>query len=200
MIKLIYFDIGGVVVLDGFKRAAPLFAEKLNIDEQTLFDAYIKTDIIEYPQGKIDGKTRWINFFDELDIKDVDIDEYIDLWHSAFQPIRATIRLISKLKTKHKIGCLSDQPLDMIPYLDNLGILDLFDPRILSCEINHSKEEPNYKIYEIAEEQAGLDSDEILFIDNTQKHLDKAKELGYNVLLFTDVDQLEKDLKELNLL
>jgi len=200
MIKLIYFDIGGVIVTDGFWRAAPLFAKKLKLDEQKLIKAYKKTKQPEYSMGTLDGTTRWTNFFKQLNITIDNVEEYIELWHSAYQLIPETIILILKLKKKYRIGCLSDQPLDLIPHLESFGIFELFDPRVVSCEIGHSKSELNYTIFEIAKEKAKLDYNEILYIDDRQDHLDRAKELGYNVLLFTDAHKLEKDLIEMKLL
>jgi len=194
MIKVIYFDLGGVVVTDGFYRAAPLFAKKLGIDEKKIFDAYIKTDDWRYSAGKI-GRERWENLFKELGIK-VDVDEFIELWHSIFVPIEGTLKVVKKLKDNYRLGILSDQPKDLIPRLEDFGILDLFDAnlRVISCEVGHGKSEPSKEIYSVAVEKAGVKPEEILFIDNNQGNLNDAAKEGIETLLFENPEQLDKDL------
>ncbi|MEA3429804.1 MAG: HAD hydrolase-like protein [Nanoarchaeota archaeon] len=193
MIKVIYFDIGGVIVTDGFARAASLFSKELNIDEEKLFDAYIKTDDWKYSAGKI-GIERWDNFFKELNLKNIDVQKFVDLWHSIFVPIDETISLIQKLHGKYLLGILADQPKDILPYFERYSFLDLFDLRVISCEVGHSKDEGNLNIYEIAVDLAKVKSEEILFIDNNQKNLDNAAKLGIKTLLYKNNEQLKKEL------
>jgi 2-haloacid dehalogenase len=199
MIKVIYFDIGGVLVTDGFYRAAPLFSKKLKIDEKIIFDAYIKTDDWKYGAGKI-GIKRWENLFKELNLKNINVEEYVKLWHSIFVPIKETINIAKKLKGKYVLGVLADQPKDIISHLEKCSFLYLFNLRVMSCEVGHSKDEGNLKIYQIAIKKAKVKPEEILFIDNNQKNLDNASKLGLKTLLFKDAKQLKKDLISLSII
>lgn len=198
MIKVILFDIGGVVVTDGFYRAAPLFAKKIGIDEKKIFDAYIKTDDWKYSAGII-GKERWTKLFNLLKVN-VNINEYISLWHTTFKPIHETIQIIKNLKKKYTIGCLSDQPKDIVPYLKKIGVLALFDIQIISCQVKNSKEENNFKIYEKAFAKSKVDKKEILFIDNSEKNINKAKKFGFNVLHYQNPQKLKSDLIKIKII
>jgi len=199
MIKIIYFDVGGVLVTDGFYRAAPLFSKELGISKKKIFDAYIKTDDWRYCAGII-GKERWINFFKELGLNDVNIDKFIEIWHSIFVPIKETIKIVKKLKGKYVLGALTDQAKDAFQNLKKYHIFDLFKIKVISCQIGYSKDENNTKIYEYAIKKSKVKPEEILFIDNSQKNLDNASKKDIKTLLFKDPKKLEKDLVSLGIL
>jgi HAD superfamily hydrolase (TIGR01509 family) len=197
VIKVIYFDLGGVVVTDGFKRAAPLFEKELQIPQEKLYAAYLKTDDIKYAMGKIE-KERWQHFFKELNVK-ADVEKYIALWHSIFVPVPEIVELIKILSKKYTLGVLSDQPKDILPYFQQLGIFDLFSLRIISSEVGHSKSEKNLIIYEFAITQAQVAPDEMLFIDDVLQNVDNAARFGINTIHYENPAQLRKRLVQLGI-
>lgn len=73
------------------------------------------------------------------------------------------------------------------------GILDIFDPCILSCEVGLQK--PGKEIFKLALERANLKPEECVFIDNKEENLIDPKELGFYVILF---ENNKKTLEELN--
>jgi putative hydrolase of the HAD superfamily len=77
---------------------------------------------------------------------------------------------------------------DLMAKLDReRGILDVFDPCILSCEVGLQK--PNKDIFELALKEANLNANECVFIDNRERHLINPEELGFETILFENNTQ-----------
>ncbi|MCX6718332.1 MAG: HAD family phosphatase [Candidatus Staskawiczbacteria bacterium] len=69
---------------------------------------------------------------------------------------------------------------------------DEFNPVILSYEVRMNK--PNKDIYLFALEKLNLKSEECIFIDDKERYLVPAKELGIKTILFENPEQTEKDV------
>ena len=80
MIKVILFDIGGVLVTDGFHKTSEWLSAKTGIKSEKIFEAYIKTDTPEYSSGKI-TKERWDSLFNELNLN-VNHNEFLSFWQN----------------------------------------------------------------------------------------------------------------------
>ncbi|MFC1753881.1 HAD family hydrolase [Thermoproteota archaeon] len=193
MIKVIYFDIGGVIVTDGFEKIAALFAKELDIDEQKIYDAHLKTADWKQSVGK-DYRARWRAFVNELGRPDVDIDHLIELAHTSFVPIQGTLDIISQLKGKFILGILSDQTTHMKSLIAGWHFLEQFDIRMISYELGHSKDEPDTPIYDMAIEKAGVKPEEILFIDNLERNIKDSSAKGIQTILFKSPEQLKAEL------
>ena len=194
MIKVIYFDIGGVLITDEIDSAARIFSKRLGISQERIKEAFRKTKDWRYYAGIITNE-RWSNMFKELSINGIDVADFAQEWQSTQVPISKTLEIVDKLKNKYRLGVLSDQGKYMSEHLKKNRILDLFSIRLISSEIGHSKDEPKTPIYDIAIEKANVAPEEILLIDNRQEHLDAASKKGIQVLLFTNPDDLKESLE-----
>lgn len=98
------------------------------------------------------------------------------------------------LREKYKVFLFSGSTKNRIDYLDGkYGIRQDFDDCIFSYEVGLHKLEKEY--YEQVPKIIGFNPEECLYIDDRQKCLDFAKPLGFNVLLFENIDKLEDNLK-----
>jgi putative hydrolase of the HAD superfamily len=73
-----------------------------------------------------------------------------------------------------------------------------FDPCLLSCEIGLEKPDP--KIYEFLLKEMELSATSIIFIDDRAENIEAAQKLGFDAILFTSQNQLQKELKKRGLL
>ena len=104
------------------------------------------------------------------------------------------INLIISLKKKNfKIGLISNFTSNLRQRLSDQKIINLFDAIIISGEVGYRKPEP--EIFHKLFESLGVKSNELVFIDDSQKSLTNAKEVGYYPLLFLNTKQINKDLK-----
>jgi putative hydrolase of the HAD superfamily len=72
--------------------------------------------------------------------------------------------------------------------------LDQFDHLTWSCELGVVKPDPAIYLHTLKKLQAL--PQQTLFIDNLEKNIVAAESVGLQALLFTHVDQLQKDLNE----
>ncbi len=105
------------------------------------------------------------------------------------------IEIVKELKKKYKIGLISNTPRENTEqFLFKSGLDKLFDALILSYEVKFRK--PDSRIYQLAVKKLGLKPEKILFIDDHQKSLDGAVEVGMQVLLY-EGEKTNKILEEL---
>ncbi|WP_243058430.1 HAD family hydrolase [Nocardioides sp. SR21] len=66
------------------------------------------------------------------------------------------------------------------PLLDALGLSDLVDELVLSCEVGSAKPEPT--IYQVALDRLGVTADRAVFVDDQQRFCDGATDLGITAI------------------
>ena len=76
---------------------------------------------------------------------------------------------------------------------DKYGILpQAFEQLVLSYEVGAIK--PDEKIFRVAVEKAGCKPQDIFYTDDTPGHVEAAKALGFDAVLFTDTAALAEEL------
>ena len=63
---------------------------------------------------------------------------------------------------------------------------------MISNETGYQKPQP--QIFKIIAEKLGVNTTELLFIDDTERSLEGAESIGYIPLLYTNNEKLKKDL------
>ncbi len=71
-------------------------------------------------------------------------------------------------------------------------------PYFISGEIGFQK--PHKEAFEVLFTRLGVRSNETVFIDDSPKSLEKAKEIGYIPVLYKNNDQLKTDLSKLGII
>ena len=87
------------------------------------------------------------------------------------------------LKDKCKIGIFSNLTIFDKERLDKQVDLSKYDYVFLSYEYGFQK--PEIEIYKIVQEKVDLKPEDILFIDDAEKNINTAKEMGWNTLQIT---------------
>jgi len=104
---------------------------------------------------------------------------------------------VERLKTAGiRCAILSNMPRELLAGLRraHAGWLALFESTVFSCEAGCVKPEP--LIYRRMLETLGLDATEILFIDDVERNLVVAEQLGFETLLYRGVDELRATLTD----
>lgn len=111
-----------------------------------------------------------------------------------------TVELLYRLKSKgYPLYCLSNMHFASIEYLEKTHTFwDVFDGAVISCRLQLCK--PEASIYEHLLRTYGLDAKDTLFIDDVQKNLDAAAQLGIKTLRFKNAAQCERELHALGLI
>ena len=121
-----------------------------------------------------------------------ELNDFEDLFKNNFHKNDDMVNLLHKLKANYKLGLLTDT--GPIPYKLFMvkELLPLFDAITLSFNIGVKK--PNKIMYEdIVKKMKELPS-EMLFVDDKEKNISAAKELGMQGYLFDNYDGFAKYL------
>jgi len=209
--SVLLFDLGGVIFEDVFSGGEKIFTKKLNIDYNEFKKLYVKTDLPDYSKGIINDDIRWKFFADELGQKKYDIKFFIHLYLSSYSLIENSKMFIEKVKNIYSqefdLGILSDQPTSVVKHLkkEYPEIFSLFNKKytFISSEVGLSKRDKNLEFFKYVFKKINLDSNKILYIDDSKLHLQNALKVGIpgfhfdikNQLIDSLFVELEKKLK-----
>ena len=130
------------------------------------------------------------------------IKAYYTRWEEMLGgPIEGTVELFSQLKRtkRFKTFALTNWSAETFPSaLARYDFLHWFDGRLVSGEENTRKPFP--EIYTTLIQKFELNPSTSLFIDDNLRNLAPAKAMGFTTIHFTNPENLEISLKELNLL
>lgn len=130
------------------------------------------------------------------------IKAYYTRWEEMLGgPIEGTVELFSQLKRtkRFKTFALTNWSAETFPKaLARYDFLHWFDGRLVSGEEKTRKPFP--EIYTALIQKFDLNPSTSLFIDDNLRNLAPAKAMGFSTLHFTNPENLEISLKELNLL
>jgi epoxide hydrolase-like predicted phosphatase len=194
MIKTIVFDIGGVVVQGPFAQMLLQNAsEKLALEDEEL-----KNILHEHEpalqRGEIDHLTFWKRALGERKHSD---EVLSSLWHDPFvlhaRRNEELISLIQSLKETYRVGCISNTQEPHVSTLRDMRILELFDPCVLSNEVQLRK--PDQAIFHHYLRLVGCKPEEAVFIDDDQRNFVQAQAMGMHTILFENLAQLKEDLR-----
>jgi putative hydrolase of the HAD superfamily len=96
---------------------------------------------------------------------------------------------------RYKLAVLSNSPPGLAHWLDEWGLLALFD--VVFCSGDEGVKKPDPAAFEITLERLGVEPEEAVFIDDTMRHVQTARGLGLHAILFTTAEALVKDLSTL---
>jgi putative hydrolase of the HAD superfamily len=195
-IKTIFFDVGGVLLSGGLEDIIQEATRQLGLDQEQFF-SFFKTHTKNLATGKMKmaelGKRAQETFHFQAD--------FVDTWLASHRQVEKTNQLLltvaRKLKRTYTVGIISNVE-DISAKLDReSGVYNFFSPIIFSCECGLEKPMP--EIYQLALSQVGGQAEECLMIDDREKNLIPAKELGMQTILFQNNEQLLQEMKLLNI-
>ena len=104
--------------------------------------------------------------------------------------------LANSLATHYRLGIITDNPSDRMSHIVAANRLDeLFDPIVVSADVGYSKH--SEEIFVRALTILQLTPSEVIFIDNTEKNLLIARQIGLNAIHHNDANNDVGHLKML---
>ena len=200
--KLIIFDWGGVIESHNEKeyccsKAALEFLKKLNIDlpNEILLEKYYECC---FKCHTINNKQEAFNIFKESFDLECDINEFIKNYQETLSNIyyyQEVVALAHSLKSKYKIGILSNLNVFDKTRIDAQVNLNKFDYVWLSFELGYEK--ANIKIYDIVEKDINIKPNNIIFIDDIEKNLEIPKAKGWHTCQATglETEKIKEEIK-----
>lgn len=182
-IKAIIFDVDGVLI--DVVDENGLFLWKNAIDED-LGISYETTKIFfanyweKVSKGKIDTLEAIALFLKSINSQ-VTAEEFLNYWHKKDSNINhQMLEVVKELKAKdYPLYLGTNQEKYRVKYLwENFEFNKLFREIHASCSVGFEKPDKEYFLE--VEKRVGVASEEILFIDDSEKNVISAKECGWH--------------------
>ena len=196
MIKAVIVDFGNVLCTFDVDIFVQDIARRTRISPDRLVQAIKESTpiIIQYESGQISSDEFFERITDHAGIT-LSRSEFREAYCGIFDPIPETFTLIKHLKSRYKLGLLSNtnewhyacaiQPLEVFP---------LFDAVSLSFEVKAMKPaEPMY--YDILS-KLDCTPDQCVYIDDVKDNVETGARLGMKAVHYTSHDVLCSALQE----
>ena len=103
---------------------------------------------------------------------------------------------VNSLKGKFKLGILSNNVKEWVTYKnDHFKIDEPFDAVVYSCDVGKVK--PEKEIFELILQKLGTKAEETIFIDNHDRNIEAAQQIGMQTVLFENLDQMKQEVNKL---
>lgn len=203
--KVIYFDIGGVVVDADLQAYDRIGARLFNTEPESIRKAaaHLVPDLecgrmSSHNFWKLIETSLWSNGLGRPN-RDTDLGA---LWESILAEsitVNTEVLLLAReLAVRHRVGVLSNVIKDHALALSRMKVYDGFDPLMVSCQVGLRKPDPMF--YKLAAKEAGVWCRQCLFIDDLEENCKAARSVGMKTHLFTDAANLRADLKRRKLI
>lgn len=181
MIKFVYFDVGGVLIKDFSKTDK---WERMKKDLQITdpnFDIWFDKLEMQLCLGKATFEGTMLNLNDFV---------------SRFEVNKSIWPAVKMVKKKYKIGLVTGMYPGMLDAIKTKGLLPNVNWDVVIDSSVVGMKKPDKNIFELAQKEAGVKTEEILFVENSSKNIDTAKSLGWQTFLY-DSGDYEKSSQEL---
>lgn len=196
MIKVLFFDSGNVLATEGFTPGVTEYEKNNNIPAGKLYaSAHDRQYWKDFTLGNITEPEYFklvANDFGEH----LDTAKLRSLVYQGLQINWELLEYIKTLKSKYRLGIISNNPKEMFDYLSSVGGLEnVFDVKAVSGYVHMRKPDP--QIYAYALEQAGINGNEAIYIDDRADRVQGAEQNHMRIIIYKNLKQLKIDLVNL---
>jgi putative hydrolase of the HAD superfamily len=197
MITTIFFDIGGVLLTDGWghdsRRAA---AEKFSLNWEEYSDRHEKVGhAIETNRMSLEQYLDRTVFHRPREFSREEFRAFI---FAQSQPKPDSIEIVAQLadSKNHFLATINNEVLELNLYrLEHFGLRRYFPVFFSSCFLGLRK--PDEAIYRLALQVSQQAPANCIFIDDREVNLECPRELGMNTILFSNAAELRSELRGL---
>ena len=196
-IRAIFWDVGGVLLTNGWDRAQREKAlEQFQLDREEFNDRH-EMLVSSFERGKIsldDYLDRTIFYRSRPFTR----DEFRQFMFALSQPKSDELALAQELSRsgKYLMSTINNESREMNLYrIEKFGLREIFDIFISSCFVGLRK--PERDIYRLALEITQKVPAQCCFIDDRDLNLESAEKLGMQTIRMQTVEQLRQELRKL---
>lgn len=194
MIRAIIFDFGRVISAQKPMSLFHKYEEELDLApgqlNRVMFGSEAWQDVLV---GRKSLDAYWLEIGPSLGLNTPEEIQAFRQRYFADEAINDDVlQLLHKLHGWHKLAVLSNSPPRLSQWLEDWGILDLFD--VVICSGDEGVAKPDLAIFELTLARLGVAPEEAVFIDDSPGHVAAARTLGVQGIEFTTAEALERDL------
>jgi putative hydrolase of the HAD superfamily len=195
--KCFAFDLGRVLFDFDYSIALEKIKDKIGVSaEKITQELFYNNFADDFEKGLISDYDFYLKFKNEFHAA-LDYQEFITIWCDIFTPKYEVIDLVSKLRVIYPVYLISNINELHFNFLHQQypQVFTLFDGLVLSFRTKSLK--PETQIYAELKRMSGRDYEKIIYIDDRQDLIAKAKDLSLNCIKFTDFKALRERLDAL---
>jgi putative hydrolase of the HAD superfamily len=198
MVRALMIDFGGVVAEEGFREGLKAIAKKNGLDPERFF--IVARELI-YDTGYLTGRTDEHTYWEKLRLKTGIENDDNELRRDILDRFILRTQMLEEIKRIKAAGIIVSLLSDQTDWLDELNkrepFYHFFDFVFNSFAIKKSKRD--LTLFDDVARQIGVKPKEILFVDDSAEHLERARARGWKTLCFTNLQDFRSGLKEENI-
>jgi len=203
-VKNLLFDFGGVIVSIEKQKAVDRFKEiGVSRIEEFLGEFRQGGIFLDYEEGKLTDEEFYAALRKISDREDMTAEEIDSAWRAFITDIpKYKLDLLKELRSKYNLYLLSNTNPSIMGWADStdftfegLPISAYFDKSYMSYKIGCAK--PDKEIFDYIIKDSGLIPSETLFFDDGKANIEAARELGFQVHLTDQDEDLRKVMDQI---
>jgi epoxide hydrolase-like predicted phosphatase len=195
-IRAVFFDLGGVILRTEYQAPRQHLAEKLGMEYDDLVKVVFDSESgYKASIGAITPDEHWAAVIKRLKRPASELEAIRHEFFAGDIIDRTLLEFLRSLRGTYKTGLISNAWGDLRDYIVREKFDDAFDHMIISAEVGAVK--PEAKIYQIALEQAGIQANEAVFVDDFAVNIEGCEKVGMQGIYFEDSESTLQQLKEL---
>ncbi len=198
--KAVVFDFGGVIEITPDGNPLKKVAEIIGISVDDFHKEYFKHNHLSNVDGLPWEETVAVVVSHLTDSQDIiSQSRQIILDHIASRKINQELVGFFPIlrQQNYRVAIFSNNTARLRQQLIAEKIIDLVDEVVISGEIGFQK--PHKEAFDVLFQKLNLQPEEVIFIDDAPKSLEKAGEIGYTPILFQGNAKLKVDLQKLGI-
>ncbi len=196
-ISAIFWDVGGVLLTNGWDRAQREKAlEQFHLDREEFNDRH-EMLVSSFERGKI-SLDEYLDRTIFYRSRPFTRDEFRQFMFALSQPKSDELALAQELSRsgKYLMSTINNESRELNLYrIEKFGLREIFDIFISSCFVGLRK--PEKDIYRLALEVTQKAPAQCCFIDDRDLNLESAEKLGMQTIRIQTAEQLRQELRKL---
>lgn len=195
-IQAVIWDLGGVLVRTEDHTARQALATRLGLERLALEDLVFGGDSGHAAQsGRVTLAEHWLNVMRQVSLTQADLPAFQAEFFGGDRVDYALIDYIRSLRSRYKVGLLSNAFSDLRSLMTEWKFADAFDDLVISAEVGMMKPDPS--IYALAVERLGAVPGSAVFIDDFVRNTTAAQNAGLHAIHFRSPAQARQELEAL---
>ena len=181
-VTALFWDIGGVLLTNGWDRHARARAEQHFQLEHDDFDERHRAHVTEFEEGKLtlDAYLDAVVFYRD---RPFSMDDFKQFIYAQSEPHPEMLDVARSLRASRQylMAVLSNESRELTQYrIERFGLRSLFSLFLASCFLGMRK--PDRDIFELALEITQTAPTDALFIDDREENVEAASRLGFQTI------------------
>ncbi|MBN8581211.1 MAG: HAD family phosphatase [Anaerolineae bacterium] len=195
-IQAVFFDFGGVIQRTEYQAPRQYLAQRFGMEYDDIDNIVFNSPTAKQATvGEIPVQKHWEAVAKRLKVSKEQIVGVENEFFAGDVIDHSIVEYLRSLRPRFKTGLISNAWSDMREYLVRKKLDMVFDTLTISAEVGVAK--PEAKIYHLALEQAQVQPEAAVFVDDVLGNIEACEALGMKGILFKDPQEAMEQLKKL---